>query len=173
MNWVDGILVALLLATVVVGSKKGLIRELSAFVIFFAALIIAVRYIDRLAVWVHNQVGGSPMISAFLAFIILLAAAYALFKVAGLAFYRVAEIKQNKKRDPMGGALVGFLRGWMAVSFLTLIVFLLPMPEWFYTSFEKSFFGPTIAKTIPLIYDGTSGIHRDSHSFMEKSLDEI
>ena len=43
MNWIDGILVALLLATVVIGSKKGLIRELMAFVLFFAAVILSIR----------------------------------------------------------------------------------------------------------------------------------
>ena len=151
-----------------VGSKKGLIRELSAFVIFFAAIIVSVRYIDQLAVWVHQQLGGSVLVSAFLSFVLLLAGAYAVFKLAGMAFYRVAEVKGNKKRDPMGGALIGFVRGWMAVSFLTLVTFLLPMPDWFYTSFENSFFGPTMARTIPLLYDGTSGIHQDQQNFMEK-----
>ncbi|MBD3401771.1 hypothetical protein GF420_02660 [candidate division GN15 bacterium] len=167
MNWIDGVLIALLLAMVVVGSKKGLVRELMAFVLFFAALIISIRYIDHLAVWVHQQLGGSPLISAFLSFIILLAGAYIVFKLLGMAFYKIATVKEDRRRDQMGGALVGFLRGWVAVSFLTLLAFLLPMPEWFYTQFEGSFFGPTVAKTIPMMYDGTSGIHR-SGPFMEK-----
>ena len=51
MNWVDAVLIVLLLASVIVGSKKGLIRELTAFVVFFAAIIISVNYIDDFAVW--------------------------------------------------------------------------------------------------------------------------
>ena len=39
MNWIDGILLVLLLASVIVGSKKGLIRELMAFLVFFVAII--------------------------------------------------------------------------------------------------------------------------------------
>ena len=168
MNWIDGVLVALLLAMVVVGSKKGLIRELMAFVLFFASLIISIRYIDRLAVWVHEQMGGSTLISAMLSFIILLAGAYIVFKLLGLLFYKVASVKTDKKRDQMGGALVGFLRGWVAVSFLTMLVFLLPLPDWFYASFENSFFGPTIAKTIPMMYDSTEKLHKGGGSFMEQ-----
>ncbi|MEJ2448969.1 MAG: hypothetical protein P8Y37_13660, partial [Anaerolineales bacterium] len=57
------------------------------------ALFISIR--------VYDQVGGSPLISAFLAFIILLAASYAAFKLLGLLFYRVADIKSAKKRDQM------------------------------------------------------------------------
>ena len=166
MNWVDGILILLLLVMVVIGSKKGLIRELMAFAIFFAAVIVSVNYIDHFAVWVYNQVGGSPLISAFLAFAILLAVTYAAFKLLGLAFYRVANLKQIGKKDQMGGALVGFLRGWVAIGFLTFMAFLLPLPDAFYTAFESSMFGPVVAKTVPLMYEGTSPLHPGRPSFM-------
>lgn len=168
MNWIDGILVALLLAIVIVGSKKGLIRELSATVVFFASIILTVRYIDNFAVWVYEQLGGSPLVSAFLSFILLLAGAYVAFKLLGMLFYKIATVREDKKRDQMGGALVGFVRGWVAISFLTLVVFTLPMPEWFYNSFEKSFFGPTVAKTIPMLYEVTSRLDKNGGTFMDK-----
>ena len=166
MNWIDAILIILLLTAVVIGSKKGLIRELMAFVIFFIAVIVSVNYIDHFAVWVYDQVGGSPLISAFLAFAILLALSYAAFKLLGMLFYRIANIKQSGRKDQMGGALVGFLRGWVAVGFLTFMAFLLPMPDGFYMAFESSMFGPVMAKTIPLMYEGTSPLHPDKPSFM-------
>lgn len=168
MNYIDGILLALILASVIVGSKKGLIRELMAFVVFFTALIFSVNYVDIFAVWINDKLGGSPLISAFLAFVLLLALSYAGFKLVGMLFYKVADLKTGKARDQMGGALVGFLRGWIAVAFLTLLTFLWPMPDKFYTSFEASFLGPTIAKTVPLIFEATAKLHPKSPSFMEK-----
>lgn len=168
MNWIDGILVAILLALVIIGSKKGLIRELTATVLFFAALIITIRNIDGFAVWVYEKIGGSTLVSAFLSFLLLLAGAYVAFKLLGMLFYKIASIKESKKRDQMGGALIGLVRGWVTVSFLVLLIFTLPMPDWFYTSFEKSFFGPTIAKTIPILYDNAKIMHNGSESFMEK-----
>jgi len=168
MNWVDGVLIALLLASVIVGSKKGLVRELMAFVIFFAAIVFSVNYIDNFAVWVYKQVGGSPLISAFLSFAILLAVSYVAFKLLGFLFYKVADIKNVKRRDQMGGAIIGFLRGWAAIGFITFLAFLLPMPEQFYTDFENSFFGPTVAKTVPLMYEGTSVVHPNNPNFIDK-----
>jgi len=168
MNWVDAVLVVLLLASVIVGSKKGLIRELMAFAVFFAAIIFSVNYIDSFVIYVYDKLGGSPLISAFLAFAILLAASYAAFKLLGLLFYRIADIKTGKKRDQMGGALVGFLRGWAAVGFLTFLAFLLPLPDQFYIDFEASFFGPTVAKTVPLMYEATSPLHPNRPSFMDQ-----
>ena len=168
MNWIDAVLIVLLLASVIVGSKKGLIRELLAFIIFFVAIIVAVNYIDVFAVWVYTRLGGSPLISAFLSFVILLAVCYAVFKILGLLFYRIANVKQTGRKDQMGGALVGFLRGWVAIGFLSFLVFLLPMPDAFYTSFESSFLGPAVAKTVPLMYEGTARIHPKNPNFMDK-----
>ena len=168
MNWVDGVLIALLLTSVIIGSKKGLVRELSAFVIFFAALLTSISYIDKFAIWVYDHVGGSPLISAFLSFMILPTVSYAVFKLLGIIFYKVASIKSQGKPDQVGGALVGFLRGWVAVGFLTFLVFLLPMPDKFYDYFGASLFGPVVAKTVPLVFESTSIVHPETPSFMKK-----
>ncbi|MDZ4722703.1 MAG: CvpA family protein [candidate division Zixibacteria bacterium] len=168
MNVVDGVLIALLITAVVIGAKKGLVRELSALILFLAAGISAIAYIDKFAVWVYDKVGGSPLISAFIAFILLLAICYTIFKLLGMLFYKVASLKNQGKPDQIGGALVGFLRGWLAVGFLVFFVFLLPMPERFYAEFEKSYIGPVIAKTVPLVFEGTSIVHPSSPSFMDK-----
>jgi len=168
MNWVDGVLIALLLASVIVGSKKGLIRELMAFAVFFAALIVSVSQLDRLSVIIYDKLGGSPLIAAFLAFFILLAGSYAAFKLLGIMFYQVASLKGIGKRDQMGGAFVGFLRGWIAIGFVTMLAFLLPMPERFYTDFESSLFGPTVAKTIPILYNQTAPIHPRRPDFIDQ-----
>jgi uncharacterized membrane protein required for colicin V production len=168
MNWVDAVLAVLLLASVIVGSKKGLIRELMAFGVFFAAIIFSVNYIDVFVVYVFDKLGGSPLTSAFLAFAILLAVSYAGFKLLGMLFYRIADIKGAKKRDQMGGALVGFLRGWAAIGFLTFLAFLLPLPSQFYVDFEESLFGPTVAKTVPLMFEATSRLHPNNPNFMDQ-----
>ena len=168
MNWVDVILLILLLVSVIVGSKKGMIRELMAFIVFFVAIIVSVNYIDQFAVWVHDKLGGSPLVSAFLSFVLLIAGTYVVFKLLGILFYKVADIKTSGRRDQMGGALVGFLRGWMMIGLVIFVVFLLPMPQAFYNSFATSLFGPVVAKTIPLMYEGTSPIHPKHTDFIDK-----
>jgi len=168
MNWIDAVLMVLLLAMVIVGAKKGMIRELMALGIFVIAIIVAINYVDQFAVWVHENIGGSPLVSAFLSFIILLAAGYVAFKLIGILFYKIADIKASGKRDQMGGALVGFLRGWILIGFVTFVAFLLPMPSSFYTAFEASFFGPAVAKTIPLMYESTSPVHPNNPKFFDK-----
>ena len=168
MNWIDIILLVLLIAALIVGSKKGLIRELTALIVLAAAVIISINYIDIIAVKIYEQLGGSPLVTAIISFVLLLAFIYALFKLLALVFHKVANIQKLGKKDQLGGALVGFIRGWIIISFLVFMVFLMPMPEKFYTDFGESFLGPTFAKTLPVIYETSAGLHPNSPEFMPK-----
>ncbi|MEW6049484.1 MAG: CvpA family protein [Candidatus Zixiibacteriota bacterium] len=168
MNWIDFLLIALLLAAVIIGSKKGLVRELSAFIVVCLAVVLSINYLDSFAVWVYNKIGGSSLVSAFVSFVILLAGAYGLFKLLAWLFYKVASIKSQGKQDQVGGAIVGLIRGWVSVGVLAFLVFLLPMPESFYLAYDSSLFGKVVAKTVPLMYEGTRVMHPSNPSFMTK-----
>jgi membrane protein required for colicin V production len=168
MNWIDIILLILLVAALIIGSKKGLIRELTALIVLAAAVILSINYIDIIAIKVYEQLGGSPLVTAIISFVILLAFIYALFRVLALVFYKVANVQKLGKKDQLGGALVGFIRGWVIISFLVFLVFLMPMPEKFYTDFGQSFLGPTFAKTLPVMYETSAGLHPGSPEFMSK-----
>jgi len=89
MNWIDVVLLVLLIAAVIVGSKKGLIRELMALAILCATVIVSVNYIDIIAEKIYAQLGGSPLITAVISFVVLLAIVYAVFKVLALLFSRL------------------------------------------------------------------------------------
>ena len=168
MNWVDIVLLILLVAAVIIGSKKGLIRELMALAVLAATVIVTINYIDIIATKIYEQLGGSPLITAILSFIILLAFIYAVFKILGILFFKVANLQSLGKKDQLGGALVGALRGWLIISFLCFMIFLLPMPDKFYVEFDNSFLGPSFARTLPIIYEGTSTLHPNNPDFMQK-----
>ncbi|RKX17815.1 MAG: hypothetical protein DRP51_10230 [Candidatus Zixiibacteriota bacterium] len=168
MNWVDIVLLILLVAALIVGSKKGLIRELMALLVLTTAVILSINYIDLIAVKVYEQLGGSPLVTAIISFVLLLAFIYAIFKLLAILFYKFADMQKLGRKDQLGGALVGFVRGWVIISFCVFLVFLMPMPERFYIDFEKSFLGPTFAKTIPVLYETSSGLHPENPEFMSK-----
>jgi len=168
MNWVDIILLVLLVAAVIIGSKKGLVRELMALSVLVATVIISINYIDIIATKLYEQLGGSPLVIAILSFIILLAFTYALFKLLGILFYKIANLQHLGKKDQFGGALVGAIRGWLVISFMIFLIFMIPMPDKFYADFESSFLGPTFAKTLPFLYEGTSSLHPQNPDFMNK-----
>lgn len=168
LNWVDMGLLALLVSMTVVGSRKGLVRELMAFFVFAAALIVSIRYIDEVAVKVQEEIGLPSLGSALLSFLIVMGAAYAAFKLLGIVFYRVAHLQTLGPKDRFGGALVGVLRGWLALSLLIFLTFLAPLPDGYYREFKASALGQTIARTLPLLYDTATPIHAVDEDFSDK-----
>ncbi len=168
LNWVDMGLLALLVSMIVVGSRKGLVRELMAFFIFAAALIVSIRYIDMVAIKVQEEMGLTGLGSALLSFLIVMGAAYAVFKLLGMLFYRVANLQTLGPKDRFGGALVGALRGWLALSLLIFLTFLAPLPDGYYREFKSSSLGQTIARTLPLLYDTATPIHSADEDFSDK-----
>lgn len=168
MNIVDYILLALLVAMIIVGSKKGLIRELTAFLTLIPAVIVSINFMDSFSVIVYEKIGGSPMVVTFLSFILLLGMAYAAFKLLGMAVAKIIHLERKGKKDQMGGAFLGFVRGWVVISFVFFLLFLLPMPASFYLAVENSFFGPTLVKTVPFMYESSSALHSQNPSFYSK-----
>jgi len=168
MNVVDYILLALLVAMVIIGSKKGLLRELTAFTILIPAVIVSINFMDTVAVTVYEKIGGSPMVVTFLSFIILLGITYAAFKLLGMAIAKIIHLQKKGRTDQMGGALIGFLRGWVVMSFVFFLLFLLPMPASFYLAVQDSLFGETLIKTVPLMYDTSAAFHPHNPSFFNK-----
>ena len=78
------VLLILLVASLIVGSKNGLIRELMALLVLTTAVILSVNYIDFIAVKVYEQLGGSPLVTAIISFVLLLAFIYAIFKLLAI-----------------------------------------------------------------------------------------
>jgi hypothetical protein len=44
----------------------------------------------------------------------------------------------------------------------------MPLPDKFYLDFENSFLGPTFAKTLPVLYETSAGLHPENPEFMPK-----
>jgi membrane protein required for colicin V production len=168
MNWVDVVLLILLVAAIIIGSKKGLVRELMALAVLTATVIVSINYIDIIATKIYAKIGGSPLVTAIMSFIILLALIYAIFKLLGMLFYKIANLQKLGKKDQLGGALVGAIRGWIIISFMIFLVFLMPMPDKFYLDFDSSFLGTAFAKTLPAIYESSTGLHPKNPNFMKK-----
>jgi uncharacterized membrane protein required for colicin V production len=168
MNIVDYILLALLVAMVIIGSKKGLIRELTALGTLIPAVIVSINFMDSFSVIVYEKVGGSPMVVTFFSFILLLGAAYAVFKLIGIGVAKIIHLQRKGRKDQMGGALIGFARGWVVISFVFFLLFLLPMPAGFYVAVQNSIFGPILIKTVPVMYESSSALHSHNPSFYNK-----
>jgi uncharacterized membrane protein required for colicin V production len=168
MNWFDIALITLVLITMAIGSKRGLVREMMGFFALVLGVIVTVNNIDFLALEIARHIDASPMIIAVISFIVLLAILYGVFRLAGIVFYKVGDINKLGKKDKVGGAVMGAVRGWLLLGLLLFMVTILPMPGAYYRAVDSSILTEPMMRTLPLLFDGSRPLHPRSGTFVEK-----
>lgn len=168
MNWFDIALITLLLVAMALGSKKGLIRELMGFFALALGVIITVKNIDFIALEVARHIDASPLIIAVISFVILLVVLYGLFRIAAYTFYKVGELQSLGRKDKVGGAVVGALKGWITIGLVLFLFMLLPMPGAYYNAIDQSVLTQPMMRSLPLLFESTSPLHPGSGSFIQE-----
>lgn len=168
MNWLDFVLLALLIGSIALGVKRGVIREVMGFIGLIIGVVVAINKVDAVTAWVLSHMKASPVAVSFISFVLILAAFYFAFRLLGMLFNKALSISSLGRIDQVGGGLIGFIRGWVLVGFVLFLLFYLPFPQRFYDSIESSFFAPALTGSVPMIYEGTDFLHPQSPEFMPK-----
>ena len=132
MNFADLIIVLLLLVTIGVGWRRGLIRSLGNLLADLVALFIAWRVFDLVAGWIDQILPWSKNACSVSAFILVFTIADIIFTtlifIIDRIFNWLAFIPFLKTINRIGGGIFGLVRGGFLISiFLYLFVI---FPEW-------------------------------------------
>lgn len=173
MNILDLVLLAVLAAGAVYGSKVGFIRELSGVVALIGAIVIAVHYNDYLTAEMEGWLKASPLWASLVAFMLTAGVLYAAFKFLAKMFYRVAEIHKLGKTDKFGGAIVGVLHGWFLAGFTMFMILYIPLPYALEQKVEESLLAVRMASAVPFVYEATTKLHPSEGSFVVKLEDSL
>jgi membrane protein required for colicin V production len=168
MNWLDIIIAAGLIAGIVLGFRKGFIREAMGLLGLIVGIIIAVNYVDWLSAKFLTHMRVSPHIVSFFSFILLFASVFLGFKILGFLFYRVGQLTPLGKLDRVGGGIFGFVQAWILTGFVLLLLMFFPLPQKILTATDNSFFAPIMRGTIPMIYEESTLIHPQRGSFISQ-----
>jgi len=123
LSTLDIILVIVLLATLVLGLIKGLVRQAIGLVAVVAGLLLAARYYPRAGAFVHKVV-SNPIVADFIGFLALFAAVIAAGWLVGLLVSKLMKGPLNFLDHVLGGAF-GLIKGILicGVIVFALLVF--------------------------------------------------
>ncbi len=168
MNWIDYVLIALLLVAVFIGSKRGLFSGIMGTIGLFLGVIVSVNYVDVITLRVLSNMRVSPVVVSFFTLIFLFAIIYLVVKFIGFLFYKVASLNPLGKIDKFGGAIFGIFQGWMVLGFFLILLIFPPLPLSLTNKIDTSFLGPLIRGSVPLIYQESVFLHPGNDSFVSK-----
>lgn len=155
-NWVDILLVILLIRICYISFKNGLSVELFKLLGTIAAIYLALHYYTALSDWVMMSLAvvKEKMPIDFLDFLscfFIAAVGYLIFVELRIFFYRFINIEAAPRLNHWGGLLLGIGRGVLLVG---LIMYLLAISSITYLnrSVRNAYYGSRFFKVAPKMY---------------------
>jgi len=174
MNLIDVVLLVGVAACAGWGAKKGFVRMIMITAGLIAAIVLAVHYNDSFSSQLAGYFTASALWVSMAAFLLSSMLLFALFRMAAKLFYRVADLQKLGKQDQLGGALVGFVFGWILMGYIVFLGLFVPIPYMIEEKLETSALALRMAATVPFAYETTARFHPSQYNFvlkMEDSLD--
>ena len=168
MNWIDFVLIGLLLVAIIIGARRGLFSGLMGIIGLFCGVIFSINYSDQITAKFLSHMRVSTVAIVFMAFIVVFVMAYVGIKLLGYLFYKFASLKPLGNADKVGGAIMGIFQGWIVLGVILFLLIFLPMPDSFIVKLDNSFFGPAMRGVVPMIYDETTFLHPQSPNLVDK-----
>lgn len=153
VNWIDIVILTILLRTGYVGLKQGLTKHFFSFIGMIAASCLAIHYYERVAGFLTSNMNfssGSPAI--LLSFILLTVGAILFFKFVIFIILRVLKVEFASFLEKSGGLIIGIFYG-LVLSSLLLLIFSFSEASYVKGSLEKSYAAQWVIKIAPLTYD--------------------
>jgi uncharacterized membrane protein required for colicin V production len=168
MNWIDIVLVVLLLAAIVIGSRRGFFSGIMGILGLITGIIFSINYMDRITAKFLSHMRVSPVMVVFVSVIVVFILVYMAIKFFGYLFYKFADLKPLGNLDKVGGAVLGIFQGWIVLGFLLFLLIFMPLPESFVAKLDSSFFAPGMRGVVPMIFDESTFLHSQHPNLVEQ-----
>lgn len=153
-NWVDIVIICLVLTTVYKGSRKGFIIEMFKLLGLLAAIYASLHYFSVASDFLLGVLPSLGVVfTDFACFLGLSFAGYLAITALRSIFCRLIKMEAVSGLDKWGGFALGFLRGILLASML-VIIFYLSANTYLKTSAKKSYLGSRLSTIDVQVYEG-------------------
>jgi uncharacterized membrane protein required for colicin V production len=152
INWLDIVVLILILRAVYIGTKLGLTAELFNFFGVMVSLVCAVIWYSRMADFLVINFKLPIWLSQFLCFIIIAQLVRLIFKYGLALLLKVLNVQFIPQLERIGGGVIGFGRGIILSGIIILAIGLIPNSYLRESIEEKSFSGRFLVKAVENTY---------------------
>lgn len=162
-NWVDFVIIIMLLAGMALGFAQGLVRQLIGLVALYIGLVLATQFFRPLSQTAANVMTIAPnTLSNAAAFFVILFAAMSVVNYFGMDAYKSTKIRLIPFLDQITGIFLGVFSMWIIVSVaVNVLVFAANTQIWpgnsetfrllLRSGLEQSRLGEVTSTTLPMI----------------------
>lgn len=152
-NWIDIVIVCLILITSYKGSQKGFLTEMFKLLGVILSIYLSLHYFSKASDYLLNHFKNLDVIfSDFVCFVVIVVLSYAAVTLLREVFSHFVKVEAVSVLERWGGLALGFARGLLLVSML-LIIFHLSTVPYLKGSVKKSYLGAQLALSDVKVYE--------------------
>lgn len=154
INWVDLLVVIVILRISYVAFQEGLSHEI--FPLFGAVFTISLtlHYYIKIAAYISNGLKWMPLtVSGFLSFVALIIGIGFIFKILKILLDKIIKVTWHPLIEKFGGLFVGALRSLLAASIILLIIAHVPLSYLQWSVKDRSLTGKYFLGIAPAVYE--------------------
>ena len=152
INWVDILIVILLIRTSYIGAKTGLSTEIFKIIGVLLGLYFGMKYYSVVGSWMSSKISLPPEVSEGAAFLILVLILILSLKLVSIGLEKIVKLTFADKLSKWGGFIIGLLRGGILLSLLFMFFGIIQVDYLVKSVEERSLTGPSIQKIAPFTY---------------------
>jgi membrane protein required for colicin V production len=170
MNVIDIVLLVILAIFLVLGFRKGLLKEVVSIIGLVVAFWAAMMYTKAAAGLVPRLSLPAREAVAFLAILI---GVFLVFQLAGFLMRKLIRASPLAILDRLGGVALGLLKGGLLLSICLLVLTLAPLPKPWADKVEGSYAARGMRQVAPMVYHATKAIGPGLHSLYEHFMAKV
>jgi len=173
LNWLDVIVILVVIFFTIRGVLKGLFREAFGLAGILLGIIVAINRYEAVGQVIARELEKlstlSPKVVNLISFSIIFIGIALLCSLAGVLLHKVAKYSFIRSLDQAGGFLLGLFEGSLICSIALILLSVSPLADRSSGWMKNSFFSPYLLKEGPAVYDSLlSIVPGKAKKFMEK-----
>jgi len=173
MNYIDYIIICIIIIFVLKGLFRGLIVEVIGLVGQLLSIVLAVKFMSNMSDFIGNYISMPAAFSTIIGFLTVFIASHMAFQFLGHILQRFVKYTFLGWLEKLAGGMVGFTKGSIIASLLVLLITIVPMSDYFVPDQDKSILMAPIGRFAPKMFNYLTRISPDSKDFKKEIMESL
>ena len=167
MSPIDVVIFFIILILMYVGARRGIVNEILGLTGWIIAILLALKYCERLAPRITAAVPEMGQISMVLAFIAIFAGIRVILYIFVFFFKKALNPRAQTGMDKLAGGFLGTVQGLLLVCLIILVFDNLHMGSKFRNAAEKSYLYAKLSRLSYYMVDGVTRFIPQTQGLMD------
>jgi len=157
-NWIDVLVVLLLLKSAYAGARTGLTAELFKLIGTVISIVLGLHYYNNIGGALIDYINMPVWFAQFIILVVVVLLVRVIFKYGVVLLLKVLNIQFILGLERIGGALIGFGRGFLFGGLILIASLFLPVRYFYSSIYEGSFLASYLIRTTKAVYTSIIGL---------------